>query len=404
METFLSEEVGAFLKLVPWTAIEWVLVLSALLVFALQLWYYLGFYRGIPRWAKRLDMGIAVLNDEKLPVSVVITANNQQKNLIKNLPFILEQDYPEFQVVVVDDASDDESSNVLGELCKKYPHLYHTFVPQGVQNISARKIALTVGIKAAKYEVVLFTDANCKPVSNQWIKSIMRQFTPETEVVLSYSRYGNLKGLWANLITYDNLFKAVRYLGMASSGKPYMGVGQNMAYRKALFFEQRGFASHLKLNNGEDDLFVSEIAKRTNTRIEVSSDAIIQIETMHPIELWIDHRINRLHTSSYYKPSSKYLHGTEIITRFLSFALFFALLAIGLTKMDLFLILIGSVLFLTRLIVQVTTINACASTLNEKKFYFLVPIFDFVLPLYSLFQRIEGLLLRRRKHSHQILH
>ena len=388
---------------IPWSLTQWILVLSFSLATLIQVFYYLGAFRGIPRWSKRVSNGKIKLQTKPIPVTVILTASNQRDYLAENLPLILEQDYPEFQVVVVDDASSDLTVDLLSELQLKYPNLYHTFVPEGVQNISARKIALTVGIKAAKYEHLLFTDANCKPVGKQWISSMMRHFTDQTSVVLAYSRYGEVKGLKKKFMAYDNLFQAIRYLGFAAAGKPYMGIGRNLAYKKELFFQQRGFASHLNLHSGEDDLFVSDVATKSNTRIDVSPESVMLVETTMPYYVWKEDRINRLNTSMHYKLSARMRIGMEVFTRLLHYGLLVTLLTIGLVQANVPILVLIGVFFTIRLALQVAAVNASAKTLGEKRFYFTVTLFDLVLPFYSFIQRLEGNFSRRKSHMNQIL-
>jgi glycosyltransferase involved in cell wall biosynthesis len=404
MIKILTDSLLETLNRIPWSPIEWILIASFILFFLIQIWFYLKIFGGIRKWTGKIASKKIELNEENTPVSVIITASNQMDSLAKNLPLILEQEYPEFQVVVVDDASMDETTNLLNELKARYPHLYHTFVPSGVQNISARKIALTVGIKAAKYDVLLFTDANCVPSSDQWIHCMMRQFTPQTNLVLSYKCYDHFNGFFKYLMAYDNLFGAIRYLGMAVAGKPYMGVGQNMAYRKDLFFKHKGFASQLNINTGEDDVFVSAVVQRSSTRIEVSPDAVMYVDSSDSAYRWKEERMNRLQTSKYYKPLARFLISLEVLSRIGCYGLFIALLLVSLINQIFSLLIVAGLFFLIRLIVQLRVVNASARILQEKRFYFSLLLFDLILPFYSFVLRIEGLLKKRILHTRQVLH
>lgn len=387
-----------------WTVTEWILASGLGLFFLLQLYFYLFFFRGIPRFSKRVATGKVGVSTEQPPVTVIITTRDQEYILSRQLPLILEQDYPEFQVVVVNNGSSDETDDLLNNLQQKYPHLYHTFVPQGVQNISTKKMALTVGIKAAKYEHLLFTEANCMPSGNQWIQSVVRQFVPGVSIVLAHSRYEKLKGVFSKLIAYDNLFQAMRYLGLAASKRPYMGIGRNLAYKKELFFNQKGFASHLNLYSGEDDLFISDVAKRANTRVEVSPDSVMQIVTEDAISHWKETRINQIYTSAYYKPMARFRNGVEIASRFAFYGLFITLLVISLLNANMPLLIADAAFFLVRYIVQLVVLNSNAKALNDKRFYFLIPIFDLFLPCYVLLLRFDKMFHRRKSYTRQVLH
>ncbi len=393
-----------FLEWFQWSVTEWILTSAIGLFLLIQLYFYLFFFSGIPRFAKRVNSGKMKLAIEQPPVTIIITTRNQEAILAQQLPLILEQEYPEFQVVVVNDASFDDTDELLKKLALQYPHLYHTFVPYGVQSISTKKMALTVGIKAAKYDYLLFTEANCLPSGPHWIASMMQQFTDGTSVVLSYSRYETIKGVFKKLIAYDNLFQGIRYLGLAASKRPYMGIGRNLAYRKELFFNQKGFASHLNLNSGEDDLFISDVAKGSNTRVEVSPAAVMNIVTEDVKSHWKEARVNQIYTSSYYKPLAKFRTGIELFSRYAFYALFITILVFSLIDWNFPLLIVDGTLFLLRFIVQMVVINRASKTLNDKRFYTSILLFDLFLPCYVLLLRFDKMFLRRKSYTRQVLH
>ena len=393
-----------FLEWFQWSVTEWVLTSAIGLFLLIQLYFYLFFFNGVPRFSKRVNSGKMKLAKEQPPVTVIITTRDQETILSRQLPLILEQEYPEFQVVVVNNASSDETDELLKKLALEYPHLYHTFIPEGIQSISTKKMALTVGIKAAKFDYLLFTEANCLPSGTHWIASMMQQFTEGTSVVLSYSRYETIKGLFKKLIAYDNLFQGLRYLGLAASKRPYMGIGKNMAYRKELFFNQKGFASHLNLFSGEDDLFISDVAKGTNTRIEVSPAAVMNIVTDDAKSHWKEGRINQIYTSAYYKPMAKFRTGLEILSRYAFYGLFLTLLVVGLANGNLPLLIVDAVLFLLRYLVQMIVLNRTAKALNDRKFYLFIPLYDVFLPCYVMLLRFDKMFHRRKSYTRQVLH
>ena len=259
--------------------IEIVLIGLLLLAFIYQLYFYFRYLFGVLRYRTRIIKNKIQFQTTQPPVSVIICAKDEVDNLRKYLPLILDQDYPEFEVIVVNDGSTDETENLLNALKKIYPKLRSTFVPMGVTNLSTKKLALTLGIKAAKYDWLLLTDADCVPEDKAWIKLMARNFTQETEFVLGYGAYFNKKGFVNRLITYDTLYIALQYLGFTLAGKPYMGVGRNMAYRKEVFFRQKGFASNLNLRSGDDDLMVNRAAHKTNTRIEIAPESTTLVAT-----------------------------------------------------------------------------------------------------------------------------
>src|SRR5690554_3258730 len=245
--------------------VEWTLYGSLLFFFLIQLFFYLRVYKRPYRYERKRDK--PEIPDDQLPgISVIITSKNDAEALEKNLPYIMEQDYPNFEVIVVNSGSTDETDMVLKAAEQKYPGLYHTYVPAGADGVNEKKLALTLGIKAAKHEVLLFTEAYCKPCSSQWIREFGKEFSKGKEVVLGYSRirFDRKTAMW-RFIRYDNLVHHLKFLSMAIAGKPFMGIGRNMAYKKNLFFEQKGFSPILNIDGGEDDLFINRVARKKNT-------------------------------------------------------------------------------------------------------------------------------------------
>ena len=208
-----------------------------LLAFLYQLYFYVRYLNGVLRLRSGFNKNNVSFLTEQPPVSVIICAKDEADNLRKYLPFVPQQEYPDFEVIVINDGSTDETADLLRDLSKEYPNLRTTFVPVGANNLSTKKLGLTLGIKAAKNEMLLFTDADCMPEDKMWIARMARNFTDKTDFVLGYGAYLQKKTLLNRLITYDTLFIALQYMGMAIARKPYMGVGRNLAYRKQTFID-----------------------------------------------------------------------------------------------------------------------------------------------------------------------
>lgn len=403
MNTWLSEWDAFYFEICGSTA-EWIL-LSALLFFCLaQCVIYLNVFNGIPRWNNRLMQGKMSLQETLSPVTIVVTANNQLKHLQANLHTLLEQDYPEFQVVVVDVASSDGTCDYLHALESHYPHLYHTFVPTDVQNISLKKMALTIGIKAAKFDYLLFTDPDCKPAGNQWVRHMMRQFVPGNELVLGYKRY-DCKRFWERLlVTYANLFQSMRFLGMATKKRAFMGDGQNLAYKKDLFFEHKGYASQLNIHPGEDDIFVAKVAKKSNTRVEVSPNSVVTVFPENAFKRWWNDHYIRLQTMSYYGTRAKIFVQFEWMSRISFYLLFAGLVFFSCLRGNYLLLSLTGFLFLLRTMVQISVFKRCSKVLNEKMFCFSIPLLDLIMPLITIFMYLQGLLQNRTTKTRQKLH
>ena len=372
------------------------IVLSAALgiFLIIQLVYYFCLYNKVHTLNKATSNEQIGYATEFPPLSVVICARNESENLRQFLPGILEQDYPQFEVIVINDGSTDESEDLLVELEEKYHHLYHTFTPESARYISRKKLALTVGIKASKYDWLVFTDADCRPASKDWLKLMARNFTPRTEIVLGYSGYERTKG-WLNFkASFDNLFSSIRYLGFAVIDKPYMGIGRNMAYRKDLFFKSRGFSAHLNLQRGDDDLFINEVATNINTRVETDPNAIVRMQPLDRYKTWKEEKLSYLATSQYFQGSQRHLLGFETTSRLFFHMLIIALLVISIIQFHWLAMGVTLLAWIIRYIIQAVIINKTATELGERHYYFSLPIFDILLPLdrlkFSMYRVFRG--------------
>ena len=303
---------------------DWDMIFVA--VFGLSLIVQLIFYLGI--YVRILSYKPQSHKNKKVPVSVVICARNEAENLDKYLPSILSQNYPEYEVIVVNDCSTDHTDEVLGKYLKKYKHLHTTSINEDKKFAHGKKLAVTLGIKAAKHEILVFTDADCQPVSDQWLKRIQQNFTKEKSIVLGYGGYFRRKSLLNNYIRYDTMMIAWQYFSYALAGNPYMGVGRNLAYRKSLFFANKGFASHHHLLSGDDDLFINETANKSNTAIEFSTESHTRSESKKPLREWIKQKRRHLTTNKHYKLRHKFLLGIEPLSRFLYYGSFIYLTSI----------------------------------------------------------------------------
>lgn len=324
------------------------------------------------------------------PVSVIICAKNEEENLREFLPLILNQDYPDFEVIVVNDCSTDGTANLLAELKQQYPRLEITAINKEPKLTFGKKLAQTVGIKAAKNELLLFTDADCRPVSEHWIESMARNYTGNTEVVLGYGGYISGKGLLDKVLRFDTLFVAIQYLGYALAGIPYMGVGRNLAYKKSTFFKNKGFASHYHISSGDDDLFVNEVAGKHNTKVELSIESQTRSVPSPGWGSWLKQKRRHLTTGSRYKLKHRLLIGVELATRY-AFYISFAFL---LQWHDYLYYTLG--VFGFRLIMVLVVLKLAMRRLKEKDLLLYSPLFDIVMPLIYLVLNIRTHIITKR--------
>ncbi len=315
----------------------------------------------------------------KVPVSVIICARNEEHNLKKNLPFILNQQYPDFEVVVINDCSKDGTEDVLKEFMKEYPFLKTTTIKEDKKFKHGKKLALTIGIKSASHEWLLLTDADCRPESEYWIDRMQRNFTTGTSIILGYGGFYTRRSLLNTIIRFDTLNIALQYFSYALAGFPYMGVGRNLAYRKSLFFNHKGFARHSHLVSGDDDLFINEAATGRNTSIELRPESHTRSEAKYSWKDWYLQKKRHLTTGPHYKTFTKFLLGIENMTRILFYTGFIFLLAKTVWSSVIL------ALFMFRLITMLSIFKIISRRLNEKHLLLPSPILDFLLPFLNIF-------------------
>lgn len=314
-------------------------------------------------------------------VSVIICARNEAEHLAAYLPAILTQDYPDYEVIVVNAGSTDRTDETLSQLKARFPHLYYTYIPQGTRYLSPRKLALTLGIKAAQKECLLFTEAYCEPNGPHWIASVARNYQPETTVVLGYCQYNHHASLADHLIAYDNLLTGVRQLASALGHHPYAGDGRDLSYRKEEFFRHKGFSSSLFLNRGDDDLFINEIANGTNTRVALAPESFTSMARYDRFQWWLERKAALAATQRHYKGAQTRLHQFDDAAYLL-----FSLLALGTILFALLtgrplLILPPAFLLLVRFAIRAHALHRDARQLGQRLSIGRLLLLEPVLPL-----------------------
>lgn len=298
---------------------QWPLLLFIFLcvVAFVQIFYYafffarLAFYNTTPK-----------TNSQTHAVSVVVCARDEAANLVKNLPGVLVQNYPStHEVVVVNDNSYDDSKYVLEALKKEFKQMQVVELTQEAKMIPGKKFPLSIGIKTAKHEILLLTDADCVPATEDWITSMQNAYSDETEIVLGYGAYHKKKGFLNKLIRWETFHTAMQYLSYALAGIPYMGVGRNLSYKKAVFFRQKGFSAHNHIVGGDDDLFINAAGNGKNTRININKDSFTLSEPASSWQQWKKQKQRHYTTSKFYRPLHKFLLALYALVHFLFYPL-----------------------------------------------------------------------------------
>ena len=266
------------------------------------------------------------INQKLPPLTVIVCARNEEDNLFKNLPGILNQDYPDFEVIVVNDQSTDESKHIIQAYQKQYPRLRIVELARNKHRKFGKKMPLTIGIKGASHELLLMIDADCYPASNNWMRSMVSNYTEGKEIVIGYGPYESEKGFLNKLIRFDTTMIAVTYLSHALRGFPYMAVGRNLSYTRSKFFAVDGFKNHYHIQSGDDDLFIKDAATRKNVAIEMDPDSFVYSTPKKTLHDWVTQKQRHFTTASSYRLINKLFLGIFPATMFLMLFSFIILL------------------------------------------------------------------------------
>ncbi len=374
-----------------------ILILSILGIFILswliQLGYYWGLFSRLAFFKKSGYEGDGVADFE--PVSVIVCARDAYEYLIDLVPILMSQDYPDYEIVIVNDCSTDETTEYLKELVRVHPEINVVTLTQHLNFFHGKKFPLSMGIKSASHDLLLLTDADCLPTDRQWIRNMVGAYRKGTEVVLGYGPYFERKGLLNKLIRFDTLYTAMQYLSMALAKKPYMGVGRNLSYRRELFYKNKGFTSHYNIPSGDDDIFISQVANSGNTRIFIDPNSRIESEPKHAFGNWVRQKRRHYSTANMYKPLTNRILGTLLLSRLLYYASLVALLCIphafDITDGGYYFYVIMAAFAATHYGSMFTVYYMSAKQLGERKLGLaFAPVYDLFFVLFTTFLGIRN--------------
>jgi glycosyltransferase involved in cell wall biosynthesis len=335
------------------------------LVTLIQLLYYWLLFNKVAGY-KKPDRP----QSQQHPVTMVICARDEAANLAKNLPGVLVQTYPTtHEVIVVNHNSQDETRYLLDELKKQFKQLQVVNLEQEAKGIPGKKYPLSIGIKEAKHEIILLTDADCVPASEHWLWKMQDAYTNGVEVVLGYGAFYKRPGMLNKLIRFETFHTALQYFSLALAGLPYMGVGRNLSYKKNLFLRNKGFSSINHVLSGDDDLFINQIANKHNTGIVLDPEAFTLSEPKKTFSEWIQQKNRHYTTGKFYKPVHKFLLGMQSLTH----TLFYPLLIVSALFYDW---RISLAFFAIRSITQALVYYKAMQKLDEKDLFGLYWFFD----------------------------
>lgn len=355
-----------------------------LLCILIQLTYYLFTFSRLAFYKHKQQ------NNNKPPVSVVICARNELKNLKAFLPSVLEQKYPSFQVVVVNDCSWDETQKFLEELEPQYPQLKIVELKEQERYQHGKKFALALGIKAAANDLLLLTDADCYPATPNWITETIHTYKDNTDIVIGYGAYKKEAGILNHWVRFDTVFNAMQYLSYAIGKNAYMGTGRNLSYKRKLFFGNKGFAKHFHILSGDDDLFVNETATKQNTAVCITPDAFTFSKAKTTVRDWLAQKKRHMSTGFHYKAKHKFALGTFMLSQILLYPLLAALL-ISKFKIEWVCIAFG-----LRLLTQLFIFGKSMQKLKETDLIWLIPFFDLLVSIVYPFVSFSNVIVKNK--------
>ena len=325
------------------------------------------------------------------PISVLICAHNEEDNLKQYLPAILNQDYPNFEVIVINDCSDDDTYWIIKSFQEQYPNLKTVQIKEHIKLKHSKKFALTLGIKSAKNEHLIMTDADCEPQSTNWLKEIVGAYQDETQIVLGYSPYFKEDSLLNKLIRFETTQTAMNYLSYALRKNAYMGVGRNLSYTKELFFEGKGFTSHMHIKSGDDDLFVNQNATRSNVAISIHPDAHVYSVPKSTWKSYYKQKSRHAGASVIYKKAHQRMLGVQLLS-----ALLFYIMIIVTASLFPIMWYVPLAAYFIRYIIQLIIFTPIYNKLAVKDLLIWLPILDVFFYFYICF---NGLFNRKKKQK-----
>ena len=318
---------------------------------------------------------------QSLPVSIIICAKNEEKNLKTFLPLIAKQNYSNFEIILVDDGSTDRSSEMMNSFKDEFSSKVSIqIITIDKEESKGKKSALNKGIKEAKNEYLLLTDADCKPVSQNWINEMISNFSIEKTIVLGYGAYKKINNSFLNkIIRFETLLTAIQYFSYAKIGKAYMGVGRNIAYKKNEFINVDGFKNHNQILSGDDDLFINQIATKKNTEICYTRNSFTISEPETNFSKWIQQKRRHITTSNHYKIIHQILLGLFYISQLLFWILTIYLIIFNIKPF------FTLAIILIRMIIWYLVIKSSAKRLNEKDLIRYSPFYEISIIFIQLY-------------------
>ena len=346
--------------------------------FFVQLFFFLARY-GRVAFAGVKDAEAAKVAARRVGVSVVVCCHNNIEGLKALLAQLAGQDHERMEIVIVDDRSDDGGYDyLLAEAGRPNAQFKLVRINETPEHLNAKKYALTLGIKAAKHELILLTDSDCLPATKSWVSAMVAGFAGGAEVVLGYSPYSASSGALNSLVRFDTFFTGLQYLSFAMAGKAYMGVGRNLAYKKSFFLDNKGFRQHLGVMGGDDDLLVNTAAKGTKVAVVMEKDAMVISEPKGTFGAWWVQKVRHLSVGKKYRRGDQFSLGLAMLSLIGFYACTLALVWVPTLT---FLVLLT---FLVRTLVVTIIYVRSSRRMSERFGWYQWPLLDAWMPIHYI--------------------
>ncbi len=369
------------------SALVWALMGLSVLCAVWLLTVYRGRVVAIAKRRRRCERAIM---PEKAPgVSIIVYAIDNPTSLTALLDNLLQQEYDgETEIIIVNDGASEDVKDVYNLLSQTHRNLHQTFIPNGAHNLSRRKLAITLGVKGARYPYVLILDASSSIHSRRWLASMARHFAKGREVVLGYATVDNHRDerLGKRRRSLSWALDALTYLPAALSGHPYRGHAANMGFRRDKFLGIKGFSQSLNIHTGEDDILVSQIATGENTAVELSHASRVTMGGESPRAMHRRWKWHHLFTGQYVSKTARRMMGLHSGAMWIGFGSAVAASVIALPNfLPLAAMLaIGLGLWIALVVIYQPTLRA----LGARKLRLTLPYLLLTQPIYNAYYHI----------------
>ena len=327
------------------------------------------------RLLAQYDGGKEEVAEEELPISIIICARNEAENLRRNLPLFLEQDYSNYELIVVDDNSSDETSSVVLDFQEKYSNLQ--LLKLEGETPPGKKAALKQGIINARFDWLILSDADCRPAGPHWLRRLQSPFHTGTLLVLGFGPYQRGEGFLNRFIRFEAFYTAIQYLSFTLAGDPYMGVGRNLAYHRSMFHRADQFSRHEHLISGDDDLLVNEVADARHTSIIIAPEAHVHSAPETSWRVYYHQKRRHLSVGSHYRWNHKLALGALALSHVGTHTSYFLAIVLASSWWPFL-----TAMYLVRIGVILRVSSGISRQLGERDLLPLLPLLDLTLVVY----------------------